>query len=122
MAIEARLSAMECQQYPDVRRGAKAGLLCGLIAFTACLIACHCVALAPAVTPVSLSVVFRPWWRAKNWGAACAVFVTVFLAVGIPVALRPVPRDACHDGKSTGRAKHARRPAESLAVRRSPEL
>ena len=101
MAREAWICVMACQQYPNLRRGAKAGSICALIASTAWLAICYCVALVPAVSPASLSLAFRPWWRTRNWLSAFAVFVMVFLVAGMLVALRPVPGGTSHDGKRT---------------------
>ncbi len=39
----------------------------------------------PAISPVSLSVSLRPWWRCSNWVSALVVFAVVF-AIGAGLA------------------------------------
>ena len=92
---------MDDQPYPNAKRGAKAGLICGSIAAAAWFAFCCCVAARPAVTPVSLSLAFRPWWRVTNWLSAFGVFVVTCLTVGPLVALRPAARDPSDDRRST---------------------
>ena len=62
-----------------------AGLVSALLVFGLCLWA----STWPAVTEVSLTWSFRPWYRSRNWLAALIAFAFVGLAAGVLAALRP---------------------------------
>ena len=58
-----------------------AGLIAATFVFGSCVLA-SCM---DAITPASLSISFRPWWRERNWLFA----ISGGLVFGLLGALRP---------------------------------
>jgi hypothetical protein len=73
----------------NVLNAIKVGLAAGAAAGVLVFLACCWVASLPAVTVVSLSLSFRPWWRTGNWLAASLALVLSAGAAGILAGLRP---------------------------------
>ncbi len=65
--------------------GASAGVIGAVLVFGMCLWA----STLPAVTQVSLTWSFRPWYRSSNWLAALIAFAFVGVVAGALAALRP---------------------------------
>ena len=78
---------MANDDWPDLDHGFRVGILTGLIAGLLWFIFCCWAASLPAVSPVSLSLAFRPWWT--NGKSALAVFVFFFTVIGFLAAIRP---------------------------------
>ena len=81
---------MNNETYPDFKHGVAVGIISGFIAGVLWFLLCCWVASLPAVTDVSLSLAFRPWW--SNWKSALVVFAVVFVLMGLIATLRPKTR------------------------------
>lgn len=66
------------------KTGIKVGLALGTIAGACTFILCYLAACLPAISEVSLSMSFRPWWRLSNWMTSLAIGAGSF---GFVVAL-----------------------------------
>jgi hypothetical protein len=66
-------------------------------------LSCCFVASQPAVTDVSLSLAFRPWW--SNWKSALVVFFVVFVLVAMlkTLQMKLLPRDSVYDENDAAR-------------------
>lgn len=80
---------MRLEPYPKWKRGLKAGGIAGVIAGVLGFVACLWAAALPAISVVSLSWSFRPWWRLSNWTASLAIALAFFVIVGLLTALTP---------------------------------
>lgn len=69
------------------KRGLVVGGILGVIAGALWFAWCCVLASLPAVTPVSLSLLFRPWWR--NWRSALIVAGIFGILFGTLAAIRP---------------------------------
>jgi hypothetical protein len=75
--------------YPNFNKGVVVGLVAGFVAAMLVFGLCFWTSTLEAVTPVSLSMSFRPWWRESNWLAALVAFLSAGLVFGVLAALRP---------------------------------
>jgi hypothetical protein len=78
------------QAYPRFGKAAKVGAAAGFASAVLTMMACAWIASEDPVTPVSLCLSFRPWWRASNWLLACLAFAVAALIFFTVVAYRPV--------------------------------
>jgi hypothetical protein len=62
--------------------GAVGGFIAAVIVFSVCV----WVSSLQAATEVSLSLAFRPWWRASNWVAGAVAFVIAAAILGARAA------------------------------------
>src|SRR5882724_3536833 len=77
-----------CIMYANLKKGLVVGLVAGLVAAALVFGLCLLASTWPAVTNVSLTWSFRPWWRSSNWLAALASFFFVTVVVGVLAAFR----------------------------------
>ncbi len=82
----------------DIRAGLRFGALAGAAAGLAVFGMCYFMSTMPAITDVSLTWVFRPWWRLSNLVAAIIAFALVGVVVGVMVAYG-VFRQELRDGR-----------------------
>jgi len=75
--------------YPNLKKGLVVGLVAGLVAAALVFGLCLWATTWLAVTDVSLTWSFRPWWRSSNWLAALAAFIFVAALSGVLAAFRP---------------------------------
>jgi amino acid transporter len=75
--------------YPNLKKGVVFGLVGGFVAAMLVFGLCFWMSTLPAVTPASLSLAFRPWWRESNWLAALVACLSTGLVFAILAALRP---------------------------------
>ena len=80
---------MEEPAYPNWRKGIGAGLIGGTLVAIIAFLGCAWVASWPAVTEVSVSLSFRPWWRWSNWALSIWSFVFSTVGIGLIAACRP---------------------------------
>jgi len=53
--------------FPNWRRGLRNGLIAGGIIFILSFAYTIFFSTLPAISPVSLSIALRPWWKIQNW-------------------------------------------------------
>ena len=88
-ARRSRFGVSSGAMYPNLKKGLAVGLIAGFMAAALVFGLCFWVSTWPAVTEVSLTWSFRPWWRSSNWLAALAAFIFVTLVFGVLAAFRP---------------------------------
>jgi hypothetical protein len=74
---------------PNFKKGVVVGPVADFAAAMLAFALCFWTSTLPAVTPVSLSLSFRPWWQESNCLAALVAFLSAGLVFGILAALRP---------------------------------
>jgi hypothetical protein len=75
--------------YPNWKKGIKVALIAGSIAALLDFAFSYWISRQPAITDVSLTWSFRPWWRLSNWMFAFGTFVVVGTIFGLLAAFRP---------------------------------
>jgi ABC-type antimicrobial peptide transport system permease subunit len=75
--------------YPNLKKGVVVGLVAGFVAAGLVFGLCVWASTWPAVTDVSLTWSFRPWWRESNWLFTLAAFFVVGVLLGLLAAFRP---------------------------------
>jgi hypothetical protein len=73
--------------FPNYNKGLRWGLGCGFVCAALWFANCYFISTLPAISEVSLSLAFQPWWR--HWLAGVIIFVIVSIIVGLFAALRP---------------------------------
>jgi hypothetical protein len=66
-----------------LKRAVSTGAIGGFVAAVLVFGVCVWTSSLEAVTEVSLSLSFRPWWRASNWVAAAVAFTIVAVILGL---------------------------------------
>jgi hypothetical protein len=69
-----------------LKRAVAAGAIGGMVVAALVFGFCYWASTWEAVTPVSLTWLFRPWWRASNWVAAAVAFMVVAALLGARAA------------------------------------
>ncbi len=75
--------------YPNFKKGLAVGLAAGFTSAVLVFGLCYWASTLPAVSDVSLTWAFRPWWRSSNWMAALWAFAFVGVVLGLLAAFRP---------------------------------
>ena len=75
--------------YPNLKKGLTVGLISGLAGALLVLGLCVWASTWPAVTDVSLTWSFRPWWRESNWLFTFGAFIFVGVIMGVLASFRP---------------------------------
>src|SRR5216684_3742895 len=78
--------------YPNFKKAVFVGLVAGFVATVLAYSLCVWLSSWPAVTDVSLTWSFRPWWRTSNWLFTLASFFVAGLLFGMLAAFRPDER------------------------------
>jgi len=73
---------MNTDPYPNWKRGVKQGLIASTVIFIITFAFSIFISRLPAISPVSLSMSFRPWWRLSNWVFSFIFGFTAFLFFG----------------------------------------
>jgi hypothetical protein len=74
---------------PTLKKPTVVGSLGGVAASASVFAFCIWASTWDAVSPVSLTLSFRPWWRASNWIAAALSFAVVAVVLAARAASRP---------------------------------
>ena len=75
--------------YPRISKRCRLAFCAGVVSAILTMLLCCWIGSFDPITPVSLSLAFRPWWRASNFGFAFLTFSIAFAFVFVRVALRP---------------------------------
>jgi hypothetical protein len=73
--------------YPNYKKALRWGLISGFVCTALWFANCYFISKLPAVSEVSLSLAFQPWWR--HWLAGIVIFIAVSIVVGLIAILRP---------------------------------
>ena len=73
----------------DWRRGLLPGVICGAVVSGLWMYWLYFLSTLPAISPASLSLALRPWWKLDNWLSTAFVFVVASVVFwGIARGLR----------------------------------
>ena len=87
--LRSTLGVSSTTMYPNFKKGVVVGLVAGFVAAVLVFGLCVWASTWPAVTDVSLTWSFRPWWRESNWLFPLAAFFVVGVLFGLLAAFRP---------------------------------
>jgi hypothetical protein len=68
---------VDISDYPNWKKGLRSGLVAGGVIFILTFAFTIFLSTLPAISPVSLSIALRPWWKLNNW-IICFIFASPF--------------------------------------------